>query len=621
MLNNKNKALLFLFFFWILVNVLTFFPPSIFSVPGLQAITEVQYSSNSNKTPDGLDDVHWKDISLPDSWYERHQNRQQFWYQANIQIKDLSDDVWAIYLPSVTHNAAVYINGFWVGQGGSFDEPLSRHHNEPLLFSFSSKLLQKGNNRINIRVKTTFHEQGFLDNFYFAPRAQLYDAYRWKYFVRVEVIEWLSVAMYSMAIILFFFWLIRPKDSVYGIFSLELFFWASHNLNLIVNNIPVSTRLWEAMTITTFGWSIVTMIVFNHRYIGIINIKVEKVMLLFAALSCALFFFPDVDSILIIGYRFWDSFLMIFGIYAIYYLLMAYRQDAHRDTYLMLLAGIPILTFGFHDILVINHLQNRQDGLIIQYTMIPVGIVFGWFLIRRFVESLNHSEHLTASLSDQVLKKQQELQVQYDKSVVLEKQQLLADERARMMRDIHDGIGGQLVVILSILQEHNGQIINNVREKIQHSLTDLRIVIDSLDPLLNDLPTLLGVMRMRLTEQLSAADINLEWAVVEVPEIMNMSPQHGLHIMRIVQEAITNSIKHAETKEMKVVTGFLDAQQKIFVDIIDYGGGISDDSNNIVKHGRGIKNMHYRAQQLGATLHINSSKEGTHIRLLMVSII
>ncbi len=620
MLNNKNKALLFLFFFWILINVLTFFPPSIFSVSGLQAIQEVQYSSNSNMTPDTFADAHWKDVSLPDSWYDRHQNTQQTWYQANIQIKEFSDDVWAIYLPSVTHNAAVYINGFWVGQGGSFDEPLSRNHNEPLLFSFSSKLLQNGNNRINIRVKTTFHEQGFLDEFYFAPREQLYDAYRWKYFVRVEVIEWLSVAMYSMAIILFFFWLIRPKDSVYAIFSLELFFWATHNLNLIVNNIPVSTRLWEAMTITTFGWSIVTMIIFNHRYIGKINTKVEKVMLLFAMLSCSLFFFPDVESILITGYRFWDSFLMIFGIYAIYYLIMAYRQDAHRDTYLMLLAGIPILTFGFHDILVINHLQNRQDGLIIQYSMIPVGFVFGWFLIRRFVESLNHSEHLTASLSDQVLKKQQELQIQYDKSVVLEKQQVLADERARMMRDIHDGIGGQLVVILSILQEHNSHIINGVRDKIQHSLTDLRIVIDSLDPLLNDLPTLLGVMRMRLTEQLSAADINLEWAVVEVPEVMNMSPQHGLHIMRIVQEAITNSIKHAETKEMKVVTGFLQAQQKIFVDIIDFGKGISDDSSNITYHGRGIKNMHYRAQQLGATLQINSSKEGTHIRLLMTSI-
>lgn len=618
MIKKTKIAFLFLFIYWLAFSLLIFLPRTIFPVPQTNAIQNVQYISDAADTPDTITNNNWQDIALPDSWYKKHHNIEQIWYQKDIDLNEsITTDIWAIYLPSVAHNAAVYINGIWIGQSGSFADPLSRHQNEPLLFRFSSELLHQGHNRINIRLKTSFHQQGFLDHFYFAPVTKVYNAYAVKHFIRVDLIEWLTVATYAMGLILLIFWIMRPQDSIYGLFALQLFFWATHNLNLIVNNIPVSTRIWEAMNISTLGWTVVTMIFFNHRYIGVINKRVEKIMLLFALLGSSLLFLTDLNIIMVFGYRIWDSFVMIFGIYAIYYLLSAYQRNRHPDTYLMLLAGLPILVCGFHDILVINHLYEQRDGLIMQYSALPVAFLFSWFLIRRFVQSLNHSEYLTASLKNQVLEKQQELQTQYDKSVLLEKQQVLAEERARMMRDIHDGIGGQLVIVLSLLQEHHSDIINNIREKIQHSLTDLRIVIDSLDPLLNDLPTLLGVMRMRLFEQLKAADINLEWAITEVPEIINTSPQHGLHIMRIVQEAITNSIKHAGTKEMKIATGVIHQQQQVFIDIIDYGNGMSLETNTGSEQGRGIKNMYYRAQQLGATLAIDSSAKGTRIRLLL----
>ena len=618
-----SSFLLFFFLYWLVFNYFVFFTPvKIFSVPGAEALKDVQYVVSAAETPQELPSENWQDISLPDDWYDNHQQAGQIWYRSRVSLDVQSASIWAIYLPSVTHNAQVYINGVWVGQGGRFTDPVSRHHNEPLLFSFSSELLRENINQIDIRVKAAYHEQGLFDQFYLAPVDKLYHAYQWKHFFRVDFIQWITMAMYFMALIVFIFWLARPQDSIYGLFAIELFFWATHNLNLFVSTIPVSVRTWEAMNMVTLGWMVVTMILFNHRYIGDGNTKIEKFMLAFAVAGIAIFFLPDTASVLHLGYSVWDSFVMIFGIYAIYYLVHSYRQKQEQDIYLIMLAGIPILVFGFHDILLINNFIDRRDGMTMQYSVIPSVMLFSWFVVRRFVRSINRAEHLAATLEQRVEEKQQALQEQYAQLNKLENQRVLAEERERIMRDMHDGIGGQLVSVVTLLRNYNDEVLIKVREKVQHSLADLRFVIDSLDPLLNDLPVLLGMMRMRLLEQLEVAEIDLEWAVTDLPEMKQLSPRRSLHIMRIVQEAITNSIKHSSATKMRLATGVIDADDlndsgEIYIDIIDYGKGMVERDEKNDYHGRGIANMKYRAQQLGAILKIKSTPDGTCVRLLL----
>jgi len=617
---NKTRAIICLFVYWLVFNFMVLHTPfTIFKAPDVGVMSHVKFlHHNANSlvdlNKDEASQQHWKSITLPDDWYKNHKNIEQIWYRTELTLDEYSEQVWAIYLPSVTHNAAVYINGIWVGQGGKFTEPVSRHHNEPLLFNFSSKLLQQGKNSIDIRVKAAYFEQGLLDQFYIAPESQLHDAYVWKKFVRVDLIQWITMAMYVLSAVIFVFWLALPQDKVYGLFSLELFIWATHNLNLFVSEIPVSAFIWEAMTMSTLGWTVVVMIFFNHRFVGDRNKAVEKIISVFSVLGIGIFFLPDIGSILHIGYSVWDAFIMLFGVYAILHLIKVYRKKENTDVYLMLLVGIPILVFGFHDILMINNFIDRRDGLIMQYSVIPSVILFSWFLVRRFVQSVNKAEHLAETLELRVQDKQNELKLQYEKLKSLEKERVLAEERERLMRDMHDGIGGQLISVVSLLQEHNGNVFNKVREKVQLSLIDLRFVIDSLDPLLNDLPTLLGMMRMRLVDQLESANIELEWSVTELPELENMGPRCSLHIMRIVQEAITNSIKHSGSKKMTLATGV--ENELIYIDIIDYGIGF--DVSSIAEAGsRGIKNMHYRASQLNASLHFSSSDNGVLMRLLL----
>ncbi|MFW5425834.1 MAG: hypothetical protein ACKE8G_04575 [Methylophagaceae bacterium] len=615
--NNKIRALALLIIYAVVINILVFYSPiTFFSPPKVTTINNVQFNASDVNSLESVDNTNWQTVVLPDSWYENHSQIDQVWYRVEINLDKVMDEPWGVYLPSVTHNAAVYINDVWVGQGGAFSEPVSRHQNEPLLFNFSSKLLQQGRNKIDIKVKTAFWEQGLLDQFYIAPVKQLQPAYSWKYFIRVNVIQWLTIAMFIMAAIALAFWIARPQDTLYGFFSLELLFWASHNLNLVIHNIPVSSRLWEAMTMSTLGWMTIAMIFFTHRYIGKVNIRIEKSILIYAVLGLGLLFLPDISSIHYFGYTIWDACLIVLGFYAMYILLASYWKTSNQGIYLMLLIGTLILVCGWHDILLVNHYINSSDGLIIQYSAIPALIFFSWVIVKRFVQAINKAEMLAATLEQRVQNKQQALQLQYEQLQTLEKQQVLASERERIMRDIHDGIGGQLISIIGLLQEKQGTVFVKVREKVQSSLTDLRFVIDSLDPVLSDLSTLLGMMRMRLVDQLEAANVELEWAVTELPILKEMSPSRSLHIMRIVQEAITNSIKHSGSKEMKLATGILAETQQVFIDVIDYGKGF--EQNKVMSsNSRGIKNMYYRADQLGAKLDIRSDENNTRVRLLL----
>jgi len=621
MCSDKNKKywLLVLALYWLAFNYGVLHAPIvIFSAPyNVAPVEHVKAYKSDVELPEELSSKKSFAITLPDDWYHSDHQVKQLWYRASINLSPKDAQVWAVYLPSVTHNAEVFINGVWVGQGGHFLDPVSRHHNEPLLFDFSSALLRESDNIIDVRVKASFHTQGLMDQFYIAPRDQLIEAYQWKHFLRFDFIAWVSLGMYLTGLIIFIFWLVRPQDKVYALFSLQLFIWATHNLNLFISDIPTSAHFWEAMTMSTLGWTVVAMIFFNHKYVGLQDAnksaaRIERAAVIFALMGMGIFFLPDIGLILKLGYGVWDSFLIFFGSYAIIFLIREFWQRPRTDVFGMILVGIPILVFGLHDILTVNYFRDRRDGLTIQFGIIPAIFLFSWFMIRRFADSISQAEELAVTLERRVEQKQQALALKYEQLKILEQQQVLSEERERIMRDMHDGIGGQLVSVVVMLQNYSDKVMVQVREKVQLSLVDLRFVIDSLDPVLNDLPTLLGMMRSRLADQLDVANISLEWAVTELPELSQLSPRRSLHIMRIVQEATTNIIKYSCSDSMKISTGA--TEEIIFVEITDFGKGIPQD-NSVLGSGRGIENMKYRAVQIGGVLEIESTNEGTCIRL------
>ena len=80
----------------------------------------------------------------------------------------------------------------------------------------------------------------------------------------------------------------------------------------------------------------------------------------------------------------------------------------------------------------------------------------------------------------------------------------LANERTRLMRDLHDGLGGQLVSIVALSERGNGSA--GIGDAARAALKDLRLVIDSMDDIGGDLMLALGSWRERAMAQLRPHD-------------------------------------------------------------------------------------------------------------------
>jgi signal transduction histidine kinase len=196
----------------------------------------------------------------------------------------------------------------------------------------------------------------------------------------------------------------------------------------------------------------------------------------------------------------------------------------------------------------------------------------------------------------------------------LERAQVLADERQRLMRDMHDGLGSTLTASLAMLEQGNTSM-GELKQVLRESVDDLRSVIDSLEPVDGELVTLLATLRFRLGRRLELAGIQLEWEMHDVPRLEWLGPPHALQVMRIVQEALANVLKHSAATRVEMSARAHGSW--IEIRIVDNGCGLSVPFA-LGGAGRGLRNLKRRAEQLQAQLHIDSRPAaGTTVRLLL----
>jgi two-component system sensor histidine kinase UhpB len=192
-----------------------------------------------------------------------------------------------------------------------------------------------------------------------------------------------------------------------------------------------------------------------------------------------------------------------------------------------------------------------------------------------------------------------------------ERAAMLLEERSRIMRDMHDGIGGQLLGL--ILQARSRKLSDETLVSgLEQSLDDLRLVVDSLEQGEGSLTGALGAFRARIEPRCEAAGVELGWEIEDVGATPNIGPDKTLQIYRVLLEACTNALQHGKPKRIGVSLRRLG--ERIEIALSDDGGGFSAQT---APAGRGLANMRTRAQQIGAALDLASSGNGTRITLAL----
>lgn len=200
-----------------------------------------------------------------------------------------------------------------------------------------------------------------------------------------------------------------------------------------------------------------------------------------------------------------------------------------------------------------------------------------------------------------------ELTAAHERLRVIEQRQTLSQERQRLMQDMHDGLGSSLVSALRVV-EHGRMDEAEVAQVLQGCIDDLQLAIDSMEPVEADLLLLLATLRYRLGPRLESTGIALRWEVENIPALDWLDPKNALHILRILQEAFTNTIKHTRATQIRVATRVEGDQ--VLVSITDNGQGF-DVESALKSGGKGLSNQMRRAQAIGAEVKWDSGDAGT----------
>ena len=231
------------------------------------------------------------------------------------------------------------------------------------------------------------------------------------------------------------------------------------------------------------------------------------------------------------------------------------------------------------------------------------------------MQAIEQVEGANEQLEGRLRQREADLQANHERLRTVEREQALLLERERLMADMHDGIGSTLMSSL-ILLEHGQLDRDGVANVLRECVDDLRLVIDSLEPIENDFSTLLATLRYRLGRRLEVAGVSVEWTMEDLPRLPWLSPPDALQVLRLLQEVLTNVLKHARAQRVKMWARLAEGGN-VEVRVQDDGRGF-DTEAAVHRGGRGLSNLRLRARQLPGELQIDAAPgRGTTVRLLL----
>jgi signal transduction histidine kinase len=190
-----------------------------------------------------------------------------------------------------------------------------------------------------------------------------------------------------------------------------------------------------------------------------------------------------------------------------------------------------------------------------------------------------------------------------------ERELAAVEERQRIMQDMHDGLGSQLVSSLA-LAERGALSATQAAELLRACIDDLRLAIDTLTEADVDLVVTVGNLRFRMEPRLRAAGLRVRWDMQGLHDTLSLPGTTALPLLRVLQEALANAIKHARARAIDVRLA-ADAQALV-LEVADDGCGFDLQAH---APGKGLASMHKRARAMGASVEWHSHAQGTRVCL------
>lgn len=516
-------------------------------------------------------------------------------------------DTLALYIPQYTGNLSVTLNGTPVADSTDLQSSMHIGQGAPLLVSLPRRLLAPGGNQLQAHV-TRYGYGGFVGPVYIGDHARLRGAYELARAVLVILPRLVDGMLLAIGLVLVLVWCVRRHETLYlvcgamslclGVSSLAPIVAGTlgdHAL-MVVNLL----RFVAASLALPFAWLFV-----RRRP----PVPIGWFLLLPLGVYAGIMLLPA-------GWGPWMAWHVFVPIVLVLVLasMAVFARAAFADRDLGALLMLAAMTAAFLTVgrdMLVNAGVLPDGHLVMGRFNGPLMVtMMGAIVLSRLVAGLAVLERFNERLRHDVDAATKRLREAFDRERAHEHQATVQVERMRLMGDLHDGIAGQLVSIISLSEQGGDGVRAEIADASNRALTDLRLVVDSMEDVGDDLGMTLVAFRERLEPQLRRCGVRLDWKVRALPDLPGLYPSATLAIFRLLQEAVNNAMRHSGSDVVEVTSSQSPLPghgTRLVVRDFGRGGAVTRGS------GHGMDNMRRRAAFLGATLAVEDDAPGTRV--------
>lgn len=506
-------------------------------------------------------------VSLPEDWRLLRPDTEVGWYRLQIPAEAQRWERPGLYMPQVNAGLTIWIDG---APARTEAQRLQEPPHDLKWYLPAYVPLPAGAREIRMRVQPRKVGEAWMGPLWVGEAEVLLPLYRQRWAQMVILPRLILFGMVAMATLMLSLWALRRSEALFGWFGAATLLWALRYGHLLDLRRDLASFDWVGAV--GVGWMAIFMVPVLHALLGESRPRFERRLVGAGLAATALMPLFQALDVYTIPHALFVLGAVGVGVYPAARLLNAAWLRGDTELRWFTAAGAVLLGCGAHDAAVITGFLDRSHTYVLHLAALPCLLAISWVFMRRFVRAREMAEQLSRDLEQRVRDKHAELEANFQRLRTLERERAVASERERIMLDMHDGIGGHLVSSLSMLQ--SGPVdAASLRPVLQGALDDLRLMIQSLSPEETDLVTAVAMLRSTWQPRLEAAGLEVRWRIDLRVERPDLSPAAVLQILRIVQEAITNVLKHARASSLELRWGRREDGREV-LEVVDDGVGL-----------------------------------------------
>lgn len=549
--------------------------------------------------------------SLPFSW-----DAAQDGVDGKVEI-DLSfsiadpDAAHGLFIMRIGNGYAVRLNGVLLDAKGGDGNPYEDHAKQPRFFRIPQGLL-RADNRLAVTVYAQAGRRAGMSPPVIGPvdevTALYEDSYRWLVFGSFA----LSIVSAMLGILSLLLWL-RQRDPLYIYYGAGELLWGLLMSDTLAERTPLPWPAWGIVVLSSYALAGGLMarfaLAFVQRDRGVLRRMSDWNCLATVPVISAAFLLrlPDLVSV-------WLGLtLTVCSIIAIVVIREGARSH-ELEKRVLAFAILATCATAIRDMIVFRVLPGYGGIPWVRFAWVAFGITLAWIIAERMRRSTQEIATMNQRLAQRLAEREAELAATYAAQAQSSRQQAVVEERHRITRDMHDGLGSQLLGALHLAQ-NPGTAREAIVDQLRETLDHLKLTVDAMQDIEGDIASLLGALRYRLGARLESAGIRLDWSVDTLPTMTGWTLQQSRDLQMILYEAFSNLLAHAGARNARLCARHDPASGAILIVLEDDGCGFGDVQAS--RGGQGMANMRQRAERLGASLSIHSAAKGTRITLAL----